>query len=159
MKVLRATFVGVLFVATGCGEDSPSEKTAPSEPSAISVTGEVHAAMDVGALVAQEVKKPSREQFIPGETPCQAKAEVAPGVAEGAQVVIKDADGSTIGTSQLGKGVLDPAGDKAPAESPCVFAFEASVPGGGDFYEFEFGGTAVTVPIGDLESTVILEVG
>ena len=71
-------------------------------------------------------------------------------------MLVKDANGKTAGTGELEAGLLDPSGDIAPIESPCVFIFEVTATGGSEFYAIEVGPAAKTFAADELDHSVTL---
>lgn len=75
---------------------------------------------------------------------------------EGAEVVITDADGTTVGVTALRRGTAQTPGFGTP---DCTLAFSTSVPAGRDFYGVAIAGRPrVQVPEAQL-GTVKLEIG
>jgi hypothetical protein len=148
--------VVVLATMTACGGGGSGDKpVAKASPADVDVTGRVLAPIDGNSLILDAMKRPADDdQFQPGVTPCKAAPAVA-GVKPGAQVVVKNAHGTTVGTGQLARGVLDPSGKKAPIDSPCSFAFELTVAGGSDFYEVAVGATSSTFKADEMSSVTL----
>ncbi|MFI9558911.1 hypothetical protein [Nonomuraea endophytica] len=118
---MRFVFGAVLLLAlAGCGTDS----AAPASPSTFTVTGTV------------TVPGGSTARGLDGET-CVMDGGYSD-IAEGAQVVITNAAGTTIALGRLGEGILDTPGPDEPYGSHCEFSFKVEkVPAGAAFYGIE----------------------
>lgn len=138
-----------LLVLTGCAspETSAPEEPAPTsaapvasqepEPEMIPVTGAV--ALGAGAVIHD----------LPEAGKCSAHSEYTD-IKAGAQVVVTDAAGAVVATTELGDGA--PYADS----TDCVWPFDVEVPAGGGFYTAtvtEWSST--TVAEDDLSTTIM----
>lgn len=111
-------------------EESPAEVSAEpttSEPSTFHVQGIIQVAKE-------DVTKVDADNCVPdNKTLASITREL-----EGAQVTIKDADGSIVGTSEF---------NASQDSSGCLWGFGAKVAQGSDFYTAEF--LDMTTPVAD----------
>lgn len=120
--------VPVLFLLAGCGggsgEDTPV--TARTE----TLTGELATPINWGAVVTSTGKPQV------GVTPCTSPVS---GARVGATVVVRDAEGETVGLGELTQGLLWVSDPQYVAfTAKCSFGFEVEVPtGSSSFYAVE----------------------
>ncbi|NHC21865.1 hypothetical protein G6553_01580 [Nocardioides sp. IC4_145] len=146
------------FLAGGCGSAADAGQGSATDSETTSISGVVLTKVDTFALLRTGLAMSDDEKYEQGVTPCKADKSVTPGVKQGAQVVVRDANGTTIGTATLGAGVMSGRDGQAPINSPCGFEFEVlDVPADSAFYAFQVGEEAeLTVPAAEVASVVEL---
>lgn len=158
---MKATVTAALMttvLATSCASDAPESDEPTAEATGAStfeISGRVLAPIDGAALLQEGLDAPNGRKFIPGRTPCLS----AGNVGEGSQLVVGNAEGTTIGTVDLAAGVLDASGEQAPLSSPCTFEFAVTVPSNSDFYDLQVGGYSSTFSIDELDYPINLSLG
>ena len=119
LAVVAAVLI-VLWPGTGPSAPPSQAPVAASTPSPLTINGEVVLDVPFGSVTA-------------GDWPNCKGTESYADLVSGAQVVVTDAAGKTIGLGRLDAGVR--------RERGCVFFFKVSgVPAGGEFYGVEVAG-------------------
>lgn len=145
---------GLLLAACSSSRSPGGSSSAPQTLSAASV--------DVNGYVILSGTHSVRQANYSG-SPCWAPGNVKvigtpsqwDDVKKGAQVIITDAAGKTVGIGKLGAGVTTRAGSAAH-RPPCEFNFTVhSVPTGSRFYGVRVGKHSGQVPAADIQSAKV----
>ena len=133
MKLIPIAAIAVVALLSGCAvsatETSPTPT--PTTTPSIFIAGVVSTPLDLSAFTA------SGEDAAIG-VPCTSSAGYDD-IHDGAQVIISDQTGTTIGLTTLGAGqLLAKEGDSLFA-ARCAYKFQQTVPGGATFYGLHAG--------------------
>lgn len=130
---MRRTLIGVvsLIAIAGCGGSGPASE---------------HLRGDV--LVVDRLTYVDSGDVLGSS--CEGQSGFSD-LRDGAQVVVKDGEGTIVGTARLGSGKLANDGHvNKPAADACQFAFDLSIPRR-DYYSVEVASRVQTVARRDLE--------
>jgi hypothetical protein len=141
--MIRGTLLVAVLVLAGCSSSAGggSRPTGSAAPPMVYVQGTVTLA---GALTDRQVNAKGSTCWTPGNSPFPSASDYDD-IRDGAQVVITNAHGATVGVGTLSPGTTTRFGT-ASNPPPCRFTFDApDVPSGGSFYGIAVGSHSMQV--------------
>lgn len=140
MRAKRYFLVALLAPVwlVGCGDDrgtADAAKSAPDEPEVFEVSGQVEVPNDMLSMMKSSMDGDRKAMQV--GSPCRG-AQGYEDVAQGVQVTVRDANGTTLALGELSEGDLSYGVGEAPMDATCRLAFAIpDVPAGEKFYSIE----------------------